>query len=207
MNNQYYHNSTGGPATTTAETSIHSATNAESTPHGPFGAPGYPYEDPSLHHGNTNYLAQEGLGGPSIIDQQDNVIIGSTYEYFSGPILEEDFEMPESQRAIAKERRKAQNRTAQKAFRHRKETRIKELEQRLEVLEKDYKSLEKAFEDLKVEKEQLRTEIEQLSTDNANLRGSAVPSSTSSAGYNVSPWPSISYIPRDPQHAYAPPEY
>ena len=93
-------------------------------------------QDPGLHHGNTNYLAQEGLGGPSMIDQQDNVLMGSPYEYFSGPLLEEDFEMPESQRAIAKEvrrcisiipftlivrqRRKAQNRTAQKAFRHRK---------------------------------------------------------------------------------------
>ena len=71
-----------------------------------------------------------------MIDQQDNVTMGSPYEYFSGSLPDEDFEMPEREKEIQREvrhslsfvasiltiwqRRKAQNRTAQKAFRHRK---------------------------------------------------------------------------------------
>ena len=60
-------------------------------------------QDPALQHGTSNYQISDGLGRHSMVDQKDNVTMGSPYEYFSGSLPDEDFEMPESQRTIAKE--------------------------------------------------------------------------------------------------------
>ncbi|MCJ1312889.1 hypothetical protein MMC25_006565 [Agyrium rufum] len=101
----------------------------------------------------------------------------SSYDYFPGILPDDMIEMPQSQRALAKERRKAQNRAAQKAFRSRKEIRIKELEEKIGALEKDYRSLKDAYEDVNTTKAKLTSELEFLQAENQSLKSASQPSS------------------------------
>ncbi|KAL9125430.1 MAG: hypothetical protein Q9217_005365 [Psora testacea] len=68
----------------------------------------------------------------------------------------------------AQSRRKAQNRAAQRAFRERKERRVKDLELKL-------KSIEAQSTDLLSDNERLRRELERLATQNEILRATRTP--------------------------------
>ncbi|KAI9738578.1 MAG: hypothetical protein M1834_008082 [Cirrosporium novae-zelandiae] len=62
----------------------------------------------------------------------------------------------------AKERRRAQNRAAQKAFRTRKEQRIKHLENKLKDIEDKYRGLRSETEGLRADRERLVGEVRRL---------------------------------------------
>ncbi|MCJ1354318.1 MAG: hypothetical protein MMC33_004306 [Icmadophila ericetorum] len=132
------------------------------------------FQASQLQYGGMTYPSQGYSlvppGGPGRSSAATPV--GSAYEYFA----HEGIEMPESQRTIQKERRKAQNRASQKAFRHRKEARIKELEQNLETLEKNHSDLKSDFDKLKREKDELQAQNDRLAAENVALRSGTVQS-------------------------------
>ncbi|MCJ1286250.1 hypothetical protein MMC26_005595 [Xylographa opegraphella] len=146
-----------------------------------------PYTSPDPNYENFSYQDQiyplQSTRSNSYSSNQLEVPL----EYYQELGVEDFEEMPESERALARERRKAQNRAAQKAFRRRKESRIRELEQKLSTLQKDYKGLETSFEDLKTEKDQLQSNLEQLLEENNSLRNS-IESSPASIS-DLSWWP------------------
>ncbi|MCJ1399845.1 hypothetical protein MMC11_003048 [Xylographa trunciseda] len=180
---------------------------ASSLPHQNPQALGYsPYTSPDPNYGDFNYQGQPYQLQPTRSNSYSSNHLEIPLEYYQEFAVEDFDEMPESERALARERRKAQNRAAQKAFRRRKgwaefleglqlsltlgssaESRIRELEQKLGTLQQDYKGLENAFEDLRAEKDQLQSSLEKLSEENNCLRNS-IESSPASIN-DLSWWP------------------
>ncbi|KAI8385031.1 uncharacterized protein BYT42DRAFT_564458 [Radiomyces spectabilis] len=83
------------------------------------------------------------------------------------PLVEKETEVADD----PKSKRKAQNRAAQRAFRERRENRVKELEDRIKELEK--RASEPPSEQLKKENEKLKDVIKRLQAENAILNGAA----------------------------------
>jgi hypothetical protein len=71
---------------------------------------------------------------------------------------------------IIKQRRRAQNRASQRAFRDRKEQYVKNLENQLKELGEKYKDLEKSYDDLNSSHDALKTELKRLTTEIELLR-------------------------------------
>lgn len=88
-----------------------------------------------------------------VIESNDNQISfpfgssSSNGESSGCPTLSETFNLDENEEDF-KERKKAQNRAAQKAFRERKEAKLKDLEEKLQKSEKSRQSLRKELEEL-----------------------------------------------------------
>jgi chromosome segregation ATPase len=82
------------------------------------------------------------------------------------------------------QRRRAQNRESQRAFRDRKEKHRRELEQRLGELEGRHTDLSRSYEILEVEYSNAKQELEGLRKDNARLEGS----SSLSRNYQSKEW-------------------
>ncbi len=74
------------------------------------------------------------------------------------------------QRLIVEQRRRAQNRASQRAFRDRKEQHVKNLESELKELGGKYKDLEKSYDSLNSSHNSLKTEMKRLTTENEVLR-------------------------------------
>ncbi|MCJ1387530.1 hypothetical protein MMC18_000373 [Xylographa bjoerkii] len=146
-----------------------------------------PYTSPDPNYGSFNYQGQPYPLTATRSNSYSSNQLEIPIEYYQELAVEDFEEMPESERALARERRKAQNRAAQKAFRRRKESRIRELEQKLGTMQQDYKGLENAFEDLKVEKDQLQCSLEKLLEENNCLKNS-IESSPASTN-DLSWWP------------------
>jgi AP-1-like factor len=86
--------------------------------------------------------------------------------------------MIEDRRMTSMQRRRAQNRASQRAFRDRKEKHMRELEQRLGELEGRHSDLSRSYESLQLEYSSAKTEVERLRKENARLEGSASSSSS-----------------------------
>jgi chromosome segregation ATPase len=82
------------------------------------------------------------------------------------------------------QRRRAQNRESQRAFRDRKEKHRRELEQRLGELEGRHTDLSRSYEILELEYSNAKQELEGLRKDNATLEGS----SSLSRNYQSKEW-------------------
>jgi AP-1-like transcription factor len=82
------------------------------------------------------------------------------------------------------QRRRAQNRASQRAFRDRKEKHMRELEQRLAELEGRHTELSRSYDSLQVEYTNVKQELERLRKENARLEGS----SSSSRHYHAKDW-------------------
>ncbi|MCJ1321439.1 hypothetical protein MMC15_006784 [Xylographa vitiligo] len=161
---------------------------AGSIPHQNPQALGYsPYTSPDPNYENFNYQDQPYPLQSTRSNSYSSNQLEIPLEYYQELAVEDFEEMPESERALARERRKAQNRAAQKAFRRRKESRIRELEQKLGTLQQDYKDLESSFDDLKVEKDQLQSNLEKLLEENYYLKNSIESSPASIT--DLSWWP------------------
>ncbi|MCJ1382655.1 hypothetical protein MMC17_005768 [Xylographa soralifera] len=179
---------------------------ASSLPHQNPQTLGYsPYTSPDPNYGNFSYQVQPYPLQSTRSNSYSSNQLEIPLEYYQELAVEDFEEMPESERALARERRKAQNRAAQKAFRRRKgwaesletliasdfnffaESRIRELEQKLGTLQQDYKGLENSFEDLKAEKDQLQSNFEKLLEENNCLRNSIESSPASIT--DLSWWP------------------
>ncbi|MCJ1417982.1 hypothetical protein MMC32_004327 [Xylographa parallela] len=161
---------------------------ASSHPHQNPQSLGYsPYTSPDPNYGNFSFQGQPYTLQSTRSNSYSSNQLEIPLEYYQELAVEDFEEMPESERALARERRKAQNRAAQKAFRRRKESRIRELEQKLGTLQQDYKVLECSFEDLKVEKDQLQSNVEKLLEENNSLKNSIESSPASIT--DLSWWP------------------
>lgn len=68
------------------------------------------------------------------------------------------------------QRRRAQNRASQRAFRERKEKHVQHLEHELETLEAKHSELQKSHSNLGATNEKLRQEVEQLRSDIKTLK-------------------------------------
>ncbi|MCJ1226990.1 hypothetical protein MMC12_003645 [Toensbergia leucococca] len=137
-----------------------------------------PFEGLDPQYGSVGNPSQGYLiapAGQGSTSQRD-----ASLEVFQGGVAEEGGVILQSQQGIARERRRAQNRAAQKAFRYRKEARIKELERKLTTLEKDYEKLESAFGNLKTEKDNLQTELESIKMEKNSSFGDSITSSPAS---------------------------
>jgi len=71
---------------------------------------------------------------------------------------------------IPAQRRRAQNRASQRAFRERKERHVKNLEQQLEDLHQQYEELLRAYDEQKEEIFNLRTEMQELHSEPETLQ-------------------------------------
>lgn len=69
------------------------------------------------------------------------------------------------------QRRRAQNRASQRAFRERKEKHVQHLENELETLESKHTSLEKSYSECEGSRAQLQRECNELREELARLRG------------------------------------
>ena len=71
------------------------------------------------------------------------------------------------------QRRRAQNRASQRAFRDRKEKHMRELEQRLAELEGRHTDLSRSYESLQTEYSSVKQELDYLKNDNTRLESSS----------------------------------
>ncbi len=71
------------------------------------------------------------------------------------------------------QRRRAQNRASQRAFRDRKEKHMRELEQRLGELEGRHTDLSRSYESLQLEYTNVKQELDKLRKENARLENSS----------------------------------
>jgi AP-1-like factor len=71
------------------------------------------------------------------------------------------------------QRRRAQNRASQRAFRDRKEKHMRELEQRLGELEGRHTDLSRSYESLQLEYSSVKQELDRLKSDNSRQEGSS----------------------------------
>ncbi|EEH34073.1 hypothetical protein PAAG_05122 [Paracoccidioides lutzii Pb01] len=94
----------------------------------------------------------------------------------------------------AQSRRKAQNRAAQRAFRERKERRVRDLEQELNEYKSNYSSL---MED----NESLKRQMAKVAMENEILRATSINSTGASGGHDHDPQPTttgpLRYLPTD----------
>jgi len=81
---------------------------------------------------------------------------------------------PEQSVANYIQRRRAQNRASQRAFRERKEKNLKKLEQQLDELEGQYKDLNISYESLQLENLRVKEEVSDLRKVNRSLEASSV---------------------------------
>ena len=70
------------------------------------------------------------------------------------------------------QRRRAQNRASQRAFRERKEKHVQHLEHELEELENKHRTLEKSYTDLDSTHAQLKQEVKQLRSELESVKSS-----------------------------------
>jgi chromosome segregation ATPase len=78
------------------------------------------------------------------------------------------------------QRRRAQNRASQRAFRERKEKHVQHLEHELEELENKHRTLEKSYTDLGSTHAQLKQEVKQLRSELDSVKSSREGSITES---------------------------
>lgn len=76
------------------------------------------------------------------------------------------------------QRRRAQNRASQRAFRNRKEKHVKEVEARLQELEGKYRDLSESYESLQTEYVVAKQELEKLTAEERSRSQSESPRST-----------------------------
>lgn len=130
-------------------------------------------EGTSLHDIDVpTVVSSSGLGA---IEGNDNNISvpfesSSSYGESSGcPTLSESFLLHENEDDF-KERKKAQNRAAQKAFRERKEAKMKDLEEKLQKSERSRQCLKNKLEDLQKLNIEMTAEKRQLLLRGENAR-------------------------------------
>jgi len=75
------------------------------------------------------------------------------------------------------QRRRAQNRASQRAFRDRKEKHMRDLEQRLAELEGRHSDLSRSYESLQLEYTSVKQELEKLRKESARSEGGSTSSS------------------------------
>lgn len=73
---------------------------------------------------------------------------------------------------LSLQRRRAQNRASQRAFRERKEKHVQHLEEQLEDLETKHRTLAKSYTDLDSTHDKLKREVKQLRGELASLKSS-----------------------------------
>ena len=85
------------------------------------------------------------------------------------------------------QRRRAQNRAAQRAFRARKEDAIKEISEKLQILQKEFERIERSNEDYAELVTSMRREILRLEQENEALKAASPGPSTFSESVCSSP--------------------
>ena len=70
------------------------------------------------------------------------------------------------------QRRRAQNRASQRAFRERKEKHVQHLEQQLEDLDTKHRTLAKSYDELDSTHETLKSEVKQLRSELQSIKSS-----------------------------------
>ena len=88
--------------------------------------------------------------------------------------------LPEIPLTPCQQRRRAQNRASQRAFRERKEKHVQQLERQLEELEAKHRTLTQSYTTLDSTHGQLKQEVEQLRGELISLTGASFSSSSSS---------------------------
>ncbi|KIN05506.1 hypothetical protein OIDMADRAFT_112975 [Oidiodendron maius Zn] len=91
-------------------------------------------------------------------------------------------------------RRRAQNRASQRAFRDRKEKRMKEIEEKLDELQGQHSDLTRSYEALQVEYASVKQELDQLRRKNE----SHSPEDSSYAASSIREWEECQTEPTDP---------
>ena len=127
------------------------------------------YDEPGSYIGATIFPDQAGLipieKCPSITTTMMSTSFSDTED------VSEALSPRDDATGRRKERRRAQNRAAQRAFRARKEETIKESSARLEVLESEITKLNTTNVTLNTAVNELNAQVVQLQLENADLRG------------------------------------